>query len=65
MWIKNTLDLVEVECSAPYLDEARGRSDLEIIVQPRPIPFDARGNLPAYVSDAEHLAGSLASRVGA
>jgi len=46
VWIKNTLELGEVECSAAYLDEARTRSDLTILVEPRPLPLDADGNLP-------------------
>ena len=33
---------------AAYLDEARGRSDLEILTEPRALPFDAAGNLPAF-----------------
>ena len=45
VWIKNTLELGEVECSAAYLDEARSRSDLTILVELRPLPFDADGNL--------------------
>jgi len=47
LWIRNTLELGEVECSAAYLDDARGRSDLEILTEPRPLPFDVEGNLPA------------------
>lgn len=46
LWIADTLDLAEVECSAAYLEAARGRSDLEIIAQPREMEFDAAGNLP-------------------
>jgi hypothetical protein len=46
VWIRNTLELREVECSAVYWDEARQRSDLEILGEPRPLPFDAEGNLP-------------------
>lgn len=46
MWIHNTLDVVEVECSAAYLPELAGRRDLEVIVPPRPMPLDAAGNLP-------------------
>jgi hypothetical protein len=46
MWIRNTLELAEVECSEPYLDEARQRSDLEILGEPRKLPFDKDGNLP-------------------
>ena len=47
VWIRNTLDLGEVECSAPYWDAARERSDLEILGDPRPMPFDETGNLSA------------------
>ena len=46
LWIANTLQLAEVECSAAYLEQARGRSDLEILTDLRPLPFDAAGNLP-------------------
>jgi hypothetical protein len=49
MWIHNTLEVAEVECSVAYLDEARQRRDLEIIQDPRPMPFDAAGNLPDHV----------------
>ncbi|HYW79407.1 MAG TPA: lactate racemase domain-containing protein [Thermoguttaceae bacterium] len=45
LWIHNTLDLGEVECSAAYLDEARRRDDLEILIEPRELPFDAAGHL--------------------
>ena len=48
LWIKNTLELAEVECSATYLEEARWRDDLEIIQPPRPLPFDAAGNWPRF-----------------
>ncbi len=46
LWIRNTLELGEVECSAAYLDEARSRSDLEILIDLRDMPLDADGNLP-------------------
>jgi len=46
LWIPNTLELAEMECSAAYLEEARGRDDLEILSDLRELPFDARGNLP-------------------
>ncbi len=46
VWIRNTLELGEVECSAVYLEEARGRDDLEVLTDPRAIPFDSDGNLP-------------------
>jgi len=46
LWIRNTLDLVELECSAAYLEEARKRDNLEILTPLRELPFDAQGNLP-------------------
>jgi hypothetical protein len=49
LWVHNTLDVAEVECSASYLQEARERRDLEIIRDPRPLPLDAAGNLPDRV----------------
>jgi hypothetical protein len=48
IWIANTLELSEVECSAAYLDEARRRDDLEILTAPRDLSFDAAGNLPDF-----------------
>jgi hypothetical protein len=45
LWIADTLNLAEVECSAAYLEEASGRSDLEVIEGPREMAFDAEGNL--------------------
>jgi hypothetical protein len=49
MWIHNTLEVAEVECSVAYLGEARERKDLEIIHDPRPLPLDTAGNLPDRV----------------
>jgi len=46
IWIANTLHLAEVECSAAYLEEARGRDDLEVLTDLRDLPFDAEGQLP-------------------
>ena len=45
MWVRNTKELAEVECSAEYLHEARDRHDLEILTDLRPLPIDASGNL--------------------
>jgi len=45
-WIRSTLHLVELECSAAYLEEARSREDLEILTPLRDLPLDAAGNLP-------------------
>jgi hypothetical protein len=49
MWVHNTLEVAEVECSAAYLPEARERRDLTILCEPRPMPFDEHGNLPDRV----------------
>jgi hypothetical protein len=46
VWIRNTLELGEVECSEACLPETRDRSDLEVLTDLRPLPFDAEGNLP-------------------
>ncbi len=50
LWIANTLELAEVECSAAYLEAARERSDLEIVIEPRDLRFDAKGNLAESMS---------------
>ncbi len=54
VWIRNTLDLAEVEVSAPYLDEANRREDLEVLSPLRDLPFDASGMLPPWDAAAEH-----------
>ncbi|MEX0938717.1 MAG: lactate racemase domain-containing protein [Pirellulales bacterium] len=51
LWIRNTLDLAEVECSAVFLDDAQQRDDLEVLSPLRDLPLDAQGNLP--LSQAE------------
>lgn len=45
LWIRNTKDLSQVECSAAYLSEAHDRNDLKILSDLRPLSFDAMGNL--------------------
>ena len=49
LWIRNTLELAEVECSQAYWDEAKKRSDLEILGDLHELPFDAKGDLPRHV----------------
>jgi hypothetical protein len=49
MWIRNTLQVAELECSTAYLEDARQRPDLEVLCSPRPLPFDEHGNLPDNV----------------
>lgn len=52
--IKNTLQLDEVEVSEIYGDEIPDRPDLEILEGPRPMSFDAGGNLvPMVVHGAD------------
>jgi hypothetical protein len=46
LWISDTLHLSEMECSVAYLAEARQHADLEILGEPRDLPFDGGGNLP-------------------
>lgn len=52
LWIANTLQLTEVECSAAYLPEAQSRGDLEILTPLRALPLDADGNLPETMNRA-------------
>lgn len=47
MWIHNTLDVAELECSVAYLGQARERSEWEILSDPRPLPLDEKGMLPS------------------
>ncbi len=49
MWIHNTLDVVELECSEAYLPQAKELPNVEILCEPRALPFDAAGNLPDSV----------------
>jgi hypothetical protein len=51
LWIRNTLQVAELECSAAYLDEARQRDDLTILTEPRPLPIDQDGFLPDCVTE--------------
>lgn len=54
MWITDTLHLAEVECSACYLEEAKQRSDLEILTDLRPIDFDDNGDLVDFEEAMAH-----------
>jgi hypothetical protein len=55
LWIRNTLHLLELECSEIFLEEAKQRADLEILTEPRPLPLDADGMLPARLEYLHHL----------
>jgi hypothetical protein len=50
MWIQNTLKVADMECSEAYFDEARQRSDLEILTQPRKLPLSDDGQLPSVAA---------------
>ncbi|MBC8352150.1 MAG: DUF2088 domain-containing protein [Planctomycetes bacterium] len=50
MWIHDTLDVAEVECSAAYFEEAQSRDDVEIVSELRPLPLDEAGVLPGVAS---------------
>jgi hypothetical protein len=58
MWIRNTLELAEVECSAAYLSEVRDRDDLELLTDPRPFEFDTSGNLSSAEECSQGIAAS-------
>lgn len=49
LWIHNTLDVVELECGEAYFSQAKELPNVEILCEPRPLPFDAHGNLPDSV----------------
>ena len=46
LWIRNTLRVEEVECGEAFLPLALGRSDLQILTEPRELDFDVNGMLP-------------------
>ncbi|WP_164101812.1 DUF362 domain-containing protein [Candidatus Laterigemmans baculatus] len=45
MWIRDTLHLSEVLCSAAFYGDALRRDDLDVLDQPTPLEFDAAGQL--------------------
>lgn len=45
LWIRNTLDLVELECGEAYRQEAEQLEGLEVLTEPRALAFDDTGNL--------------------
>jgi hypothetical protein len=45
LWIKNTLSCQALLASEAYLDEARARTDLMALSEPKPLAFDAFSNL--------------------
>lgn len=67
LWIRNTRELLEMECSAVLLDEMQNRANVEVVSSVRDFPFEADGNLPAAGIHAASLNGSagVAQRAGA
>jgi hypothetical protein len=57
--IKNTLHMDEVEVSETYRDELNKRSDLQILEGPKPLPFDAQGNLTPLIVQGGARKGDL------
>lgn len=45
MWIKNTLHLEEIECSEVLLPDISARPHIDILTEPRPLSFNAQGDL--------------------
>jgi len=46
LWIADTLQLHELECSEAYWEEAQGREDLEVLTELRELPLGEDGQLP-------------------
>ncbi|MEE3716814.1 lactate racemase domain-containing protein [Tumidithrix elongata RA019] len=53
LWIKNTLQISEVEASISYRDRARTRPDITLLSEPRFLEFLPDGNLPDFVLSGE------------
>ena len=52
LWIRNTLQVTEVECSEAYWESAQHRPDLEVLSELRPLPLDSAGYLPQTMTQA-------------
>jgi hypothetical protein len=50
LWIRNTLQLAEAMCSAPLLEEALRRPELEVASDLQPLPLGDDGNLPDRIA---------------
>ena len=48
MRIESTLGLAEVDISDALLEDAKLRTDLEVIGELNPLAFDTDGNLPPF-----------------
>lgn len=61
-WIRDTLHLDEVACSATVVDEMRGKPRLKVDGPAWALPFDSRDNLPDLLSRSEEAAAPRPSR---
>jgi len=61
LWISDTLHLTELACSAAYLSEAQGRTDLEVVSGLHDLPLAPNGNLPLLSAWAAELLGKNTS----
>jgi hypothetical protein len=62
LWVRNTRELLEMECSSALLDEMRERENVEIASQTRDFPFQPDGNLPAAGIHAPSLTSGARRR---
>ncbi len=65
MWIRNTLQVAEVECSERYWPQAQERDDLEVLTEPRPLQWNEQGELEnrfGPVDQAAVLGGVFAAQ---
>ncbi|MDA0709747.1 MAG: lactate racemase domain-containing protein [bacterium] len=58
VWIKNTLDVGEIEASEAYLAQVELRDDLEVISDVRPLEVEADGNLPPIEAYGDRVSAS-------
>ncbi len=56
-WIRNTRELLELECSAVLLAEMQRHEQVEVLTGLRDFPFEESGNLPAKGIHAASLTG--------
>jgi hypothetical protein len=49
VWIRNTANMCEMECSEVLLEEVRHWKDLSVLRGVLPLDFDGDGNLRDYV----------------
>ncbi|HTU24940.1 MAG TPA: lactate racemase domain-containing protein [Pirellulales bacterium] len=62
LWIRNTRELLELECSAVLLDEMRAHENVEVVSGLRDFPFEDSGDLPTAGIHFPTLTGGLSQR---